>query len=354
MNQTFKLQDYLSEHSQEGLKVSIYLPTHRSIPDARMDPIQYKNQVQKLQRDMEEQYNRREWEPVIAQLETLYDPEFWTYSTEGLAVLADASGIETFRLDQTVPERVYQGTDFDVVPLLRYYEEAHDGYLVDLSRDRVRLFRVNQYGATEMEEADFIKNFPELYDDLDPENRMHMGGTRTDQSVMHGHRAKPEEVEKDRTKYFRYVDETLRKYVKPGVPVILSGTTENVADFKELAKGDFYTDKVIDKPFSSIDHNEQKILLRDILRPRYLERLKVSLEDFEYQNSQKKTVFGQPKILERAKEGRVQTLFINGDYTPESQGELNSLINQVIQTGGKVVILTEDKLKENLSAVLRY
>lgn len=358
MKQTFRLNDYLSEHNEpDKPKVSIYLPTHRSLPDARQDPILYKNQLQKIQAELEQKYNRRDWGPLMNHLNQIHDDsDFWTYSTEGLAILADETGAQVIHLYQPVPERVVVGQDFDVVPLLRYHEGNHRGYLVDIGRDRVNLYRVNQHGAEKVKEADFMKNFPELFDDFDDENRMNMGGNRLDatQAVMHGNKAKPEEMEKDREKYFRYINQQLRKFIDKDTPVIIAGTTENVSEYKELAKGDFYTKQSIEKPFDSIDHNEQRKILRDILRPRYRERMQTELDDYHYQQSQGKTVYGLPKITEQAELGRVKTVFINADYEPQSQIELNDMIKRVMTSGGEVIILTEDKLDKDLSAVLRY
>lgn len=356
MKQSFKLHDYLKTHMVEGSpKVSIYMPTHRSMPDAKQDPILFKNFIQQAQRELEPKFNRRQWEPIIKSLDELFnDPDFWTHSTESLAVLADEAGVETFRLEQTIPPKMVAGEHFDLVPLLRYYDTVYSGYLIDISRDRVRLYRVNQNGAEEVAEADVIKNFPELFDDLDPEQRMHSGGTRSDMSVMHGVKAKPEEVEKDRIKYFRYIDDQLKKYVAKDTPVIVAGTSENVAEFKSLAKADFYTEQSIEQPFESLEHQQRPQRLRAILRPRYRERIAKQLEDFGYQASQGKTVAGLEAVLEQAGQHRIQTLFISSDYVPESQGQLNSIIDQVISAGGEVLILTEDRLENDLSASLRY
>jgi len=356
MKQTFKLHEYLSEHMVDGSpKVSIYMPTHRSMPDAKQDPILFKNLIQQAQRELENKFNRRQWEPLIALLEELHDnPDFWTYATESLAILADETEVETFRLEQTIPQKLVVGEHFDLVPLLRYYDTIYSGYLVDIGRDRVQLYRVNQNGAEKVKEEDIIKNFPELYDDLDSEARMHAGGTRTDMSVMHGVKAKPEQVEKDRIKYFRYIDEQLRKYIGKDTPVIVAGTSENVAEFRSLAKGDFYTEQSIDQPFDSIEHDQQPERLRAILRPRYRERIGKQLEDYGFLKSQDKTVAGTDDVLAQAQQHRIQTLFIDSDYQPEDQGQLNDIINRVLTSGGQVVILTEDKLDDRLAATLRY
>lgn len=356
MKQKLKLQDYLSHPQVEGSpKVSIYMPTHRSMPEARQDPILFKNYIQQAQRELEKNFNRRQWEPLIKALEQMEsDPDFWTYSTEGLAVLADEHGVESFRLEQSIPGRVKAGAHFDLVPLIRYYDTTYAGYLVDISRDRVKLYQVTQHGANELADDSMVRDFPELFDDLDYEAKMHAGGTRADMSVMHGVKAKPEEIAKDRVKYFRYVDEQLRKHIGKDTPVIIAGTSENVAEFKNLAKGDFYTEASIEKPFDSISHDEQPQILRSILRPRYRERIQKQLDDYGYQSAQGKTAVGLDAIAEAAAEHRIQDLFISGDYESEDQGVLNQIISQVISAGGQVNILTEEKLDDDLAASLRY
>jgi hypothetical protein len=68
--------------------VSVYLPTHRALPEARQDPIRFKNLLREAESELASRSLRA---PEIAELlkpaqNLLDDPLFWWYQAAGLAV----------------------------------------------------------------------------------------------------------------------------------------------------------------------------------------------------------------------------------------------------------------------------
>lgn len=351
------LDRYLAlEHKEGSPKTSLYQPTSRSMPDAKADPILFKNLLQEAKIQLEEKYNRRVWEPLIKELEALQvDADFWTYSKEGLAVLIDESGMEVFRVDQSFEPSVTVEEHFYLLPLLEVYESLDAVYLLDLSKDRVSLYLVNQFTAEPVQQDKIITAFSELFDDFDAHADLNFGSYSGDGSGYHGHRSKPEEEEKERDKYFRYIDQALGEFIKgEDVPVLLAGTRDNLAHYRDLAKGNFYLQRQLEKPFASVDLKERRALLQEILKPRYQERVNKLLEDYSKKAADGLLVGGVENALPMAEHGRVETLFVQGDKGPEERMKVNELTEKVLLSGGEVVILQHDKLRGTVSATLRY
>ncbi len=351
------LDRYLAlEHKEGSPKISLYQPTSRSMPEIKADPIVFKNLLQEAKALLEEKYNRRVWKPLLDSLEGIQaDADFWQQNKEGLAVLIDESGMEVFRVEQPFDPSVSVEEHFYLLPLLEIYESFDAAYLLDLSKDRVALYRVNQNTADPVEQDVIITSFDELFDDFDAHADLNFGSYSGDGSAYHGHRSKVEEEEKEREKYFRYVDQALSEFLKgKDVPVLLAGTRDNLSHYRELAKGGFYMQRQLEKPFSSVDVAERRTLLQEVLKPRYEERMRELLEDYAKKASDGLLVGGVDNALPMAAYGRVETLYIQGDKGPAERMKINELIEKVLLSGGEVVVLQDERLRGTVSATLRY
>lgn len=357
MTNTERLKNFLCEHYQEASpRVSIYMPTHRKAPDNKQDPINFKNFILEAKEILDAKYSRREWEPIIERLETLQRAvDFWNRTTEGLVVLADGQGLNTFLLEQTIPAKMVVEEHFYIVPLMKYYDPIGMGYLVDLGKDRFGFYRVTRNAISEVEQDEIKTSFPELFDDLDVNANLNFGSYGGGYSSFHGHRAKPEQQEKDREKYFRYIDKMLAEYFSNNdTPVILSGIPSNIAEFKKYAKAGFYTDQSIEKPLDSMDYEQKKKSVQEILQPRYEEKTAKLKEQFGLQVSQGMVRFGLDQVEEPAKNGRIETLIISEKHGFEDQSKLNDVISHVISSGGEIYVLDADQSDYEISAILRY
>lgn len=353
------LRRYLAQEHKEGSpRISIYLPTSRSMPEVKGDPIVYKNLLQKAKGILEEKYPRRSWESLLKRLEEKQgDPEFWRYNKDGLVLLADEDGEEVFRVDVTFRPTVVVAGYFYVLPLLKVIDSDVSVVLLDLSKDRLRLYNVHHYVATPFEQEEIKTSFNELFDDFDSHGNLNFGSYSGsgDSSAYHGHRARPEELEKDRDKYFRYVDQKLGEWKdRNSLPVLLSGTRENIARFRSLAKGDFYLDESIDKPFDSMEINERRELLQEVLSPRQDAKIQKYLDEYGQKASQGLLIGGVENIHPIASFGRIEKLFVQDHKAEEDRTKLSELTEGILLSGGDVVLLKDKGLRGNVSATLRY
>ena len=69
--------------------VSLYLPTHRTEPDRREDPIRYRKLVQTAEERLRAKHPAGQVQAILRKFHALTDDTaFWSSSQDGLAVLA--------------------------------------------------------------------------------------------------------------------------------------------------------------------------------------------------------------------------------------------------------------------------
>ncbi|PKK39697.1 hypothetical protein ABB02_01037 [Clostridiaceae bacterium JG1575] len=335
MNHAKELIGILKTERDEKLpRVTLYLPTHRREPDNKKDPIVFKNLMKKAEELMAKNYEKGAYQEVLKRLEALQkDTLFWNHSTEGLGVLAVGTECYPYRLLTPVPEDVVVGETFHILPLLEHGEAGAEMLLVDLAKDRFRLFSVGPYHVRELEQDEIKTHFNELFEDLDSESNVNTGSYAGTSGAFHGHRAKPEEVRKDREKYFRYLDASLSRFNKDRLPVILAGTTENVAAFREWAKGDFYAKEALTQPLESVTEDQVQQLVQKRLQEEKGE-LKRRREARLVAAKQEHAIsLDLRDIQQKAQEGRVAELFVNTRRMDPNRRMLDAAVAQLILTG---------------------
>lgn len=355
MINTNLLTKFMKRHQASGPKISIYMPTHRTQPDNKQDAILFKNLLQQSKDQLAESYPRRVWLSMVEQLEQLQkDSDFWNKRTEGLAVLLDESGLEVFELSHSPQQRLVVDEHFYLIPLMRHQGEHEAAYLIDLSKDRITFYRIEGEQAIMIEPEQIKTSFPEMFDDFDADSQVNFGSYKGGQVAYHGHRSKSEEQQKDREKYFRYLDQRLPEVVG-NAPVIVAGVTENVTEFRKLAKSDNYLEQTIDKPFDSMDHEQQQEAIRNILTPHSKKILQKALARYDHAEAHGKASQGFDAIFNQSQAGQIDTLYLSADHGLQNERGLNELIQNVIRADGEVVLLdkTVDE-RHPISAILRF
>ena len=324
--------------AEDTPRISLYIPTHRAYPDNRQDPIVYKNQLKLVENALEERSPRRDWEKTFEKMQLLLEDEnFWMHTTEGLGVLGAGGRAETFLLDSPEDPAFYVGDDFHLLPLYPLIGSLSQAYLADISRDRFIMYYAGSEGITEMEMPDIKNDFSELFDDFDANANLRTGSYGGLSGALHGHGSKPEEPDKDREKYFRYLDgafASLNK--KSGLPVILAGTQDSLNEFSALAKGAFYLDGKIESPLESLSPDDIAGRIKTILKPSLEKSLSSLRTLINNKQNENKAVGDLKDIAAAAQEGRVELLILPQVLRESEQASMDKAAQQVLQNGGRV------------------
>lgn len=356
-----ELMQFLSQdRNLEMPHITLYMPTHRAHPDNQRDPITYKNFIREIEKQLEENetYPRRLWQAAVDKLKSLYnDDEFWPYTSEGMAVLAAGEDMKVFKLFHAPQERVHIGPEFFLIPLLAKLQHEETAHLVDLSHDRFEAYLVSRSSMVPVQFDGVITSFSDLFTDLDPNANLNVGSYSGLVGTHHGHRTKPEETEKNREKYFRYLDDEFSAvYKEDGIHMILSGTTENLAQFRAIAKGNFYTEEMISQPVSSLKEQDLINRVLDILSPlKNAEQQKVVNRVIQARREGNlETDLG--RMLDQAQQGRVGELILNINQPEDRLAHLNKLIARLNSTGAPVTVFRDypSELQSDVIALNRY
>ncbi len=358
MNNKEKIRKLILECKDSNLpRISLVMPTHKKSPDNKKDMILYKNLLHNIKTALEGQYARSIYENTLEKLQKIQeDTMFWMYNSDGLLVLACGDTIETFRLQYPVMEKISVSDAFHIQPIFAQQEIFGKHYLIDLAKDRFKLYRISQNKIIEMNDLEIKTSFSELYDDFDMDSNVNVGTYGGLSGMYHGHREKSEETKKDREKYFRYLDREFKKLHQiDGSHFIFAGTTENIMTFKHISQENFYHELTINHPLSSLKPEEIEEVINDILQPLVDETKNMIEQDIRKSKYNDNYVNDFSIIQEASKEGRIRKLIIKEKQTMAVNIPLDNVVNEVIVYHGDIIVFDEDTidLKDDITAIIR-
>ena len=343
-----------------GTVLSLYQHTHRRGADVEQGPIQFKNLMREAEEKLEPHLERGVLPRIMEKLERIQrNTDFWRHRTEGLALFVAGDEIYTFDLPEQVQNKVYVGQAPHVLPLIEVYQKLAPHYVLELYKDRFSLYHGDGQQLDELKTEELPKAFAELFDDMDSESKFHAGSSprgRTD-GVMHGVRSKPEEVEKDKEKYYRYLDNELTPLLRElGEPVILAGLKENIADYRQVTDDPIYAAETLEKPIRDLGDTGYAERIREILEKHYTRRIDSRMESLERALANSGASTDQEEIRNALEMGRVEALLIRTEFKEESREQLDQLAQATYQQSGEVIMVpvTTDAMDKSLAALYRY
>jgi hypothetical protein len=136
--------------------LSILLPTHRTSPANRQDPIRIKNMVNEAKERLTTEFSQRELEPLLQRLETLVSEIDYPYTLDGLAMYVSHDFAKLYYLPFAIPERIVIDRTFATRDLVYGMHRALRYWVLLLSQASTRLLA----GTAETLEEVCESNFP--------------------------------------------------------------------------------------------------------------------------------------------------------------------------------------------------
>lgn len=138
-------------------RISLYLPTHKTGPELRQDPIRLKNLLRQAARTLEERgMGQREVDDLLAEANAHTGGEggpFWQHQDHGLAVFIAPGQTRFIHAPFSFAEQVHVGRRFIVKPLLPMLMRDGDFYVLAVSQDDATLHRGSRYGLEPVQDA---------------------------------------------------------------------------------------------------------------------------------------------------------------------------------------------------------
>jgi hypothetical protein len=340
--------------------LSILLPTHRTSPDNKQDPILVKNLVNEATQRLSEEFSTRELEPLLNNLDGLVNDIDYTYALDGLALFVSHDFAKKFYLPFSVPQRVVIDQTFATRDLVYGMHRAQRYWVFLLSVASTRLLA----GTGETLEEVFDRNFP-----------MPMTGPAATGPVPY--HADSAYVDDRHRRFFQQVDTAFAEYAEDDtLPIILGGVTRQISFFQEVSQ---YSSQVA----GTITGNFDKATLAEIMPNvwpivqgvRQQQRAE-ALQSLNTAMNEGKVVSTIEEVWRLAQDGRGHLLLVEKGYhvpavITENGGlevvdnpggvdvmddAVDEIIEAVLAKGGEVMIMEDDALTQyqRIALTLRY
>jgi Bacterial archaeo-eukaryotic release factor family 3 len=343
--------------------LTITLPTHRTRPDNRQDPIRVKNLVTEGTQRLLGEFSKREVAPLLDRLNALVDRLDYEYTLDGLVLAVNHDMAREYVLPFTLNERVVVDDTFFTRDLVHALNRVRRYWVLSLSEQATRLYS----GTREDLEEITTGGFP-----------MRHSGPGGDTVLPGGPGVNTSAYRDDRHRqFFRDVAKAFGVFsVEDPLPLAVAGVDRYLAFFREVSGID---DIVATLP-GNFDHLSAHDLGRRIwpnVREGFIARRREVLQELETAMSSRRAASTLDEVWQLAGRGQGKVLVVEEGYHQPARlnerghldlnvddhtapGVMDDAVDEVITTvlakGGQVVFVEDGELAfhERIALILRY
>lgn len=368
---------------QQGLHISMYLPTHKTGRETQQNAIRFKNVLQEAEKRLLSKGLRSpDVKEMLDPAEKLqHSPGFWNNQSYGLAILLTKKDFHYYRLPLHFDELVVIGPSYHIKPLLPFFSTDGHFYILALSQNEIRLFE----GTRDSVDAIDLESMPQTMAEalqLDRLNRhldYHTGertpGPGGGAAVYHGH--DPSNENKTRIlKWFKRIDAEMPDVlIGNQSPMVLAGVEFLFPLYREANAYPHLVEDGISGSPEEFTPEELHSRAWPIVEPYFIQTRENAAAQYYQLTDSGQTTTDVKEAVKAAYEGRVADLFVAldvqvwGDFDPGTHtvhlhedaqtGDIDLLDLASIQTilnGGSVFAVEEEQVPDGgpLAAVFRY
>lgn len=344
--------------------VSITMPTHRTSPENKQDPIRVKNLVHEAADRLLIEFNKREIQPLITRLENLADNIDYNNLLDGLVLFANQEYSQSFLLPISISERVVVDETFFTRNLVHALNEAIRYWVLVLSEKPTRLYEGTRDSLVEVQGEGF------------PMEHTGPGGS----AALPGGVGVNISAYRDEyhRKFFRAVDKALKRYMDDDrLPLVVVGVDRYHSFFNEVTN---YQNLIFGRITGNYDKttaHELAKLVWPLVEEKIAEKQTQSLADLRKAVSDRRVASEISDIWRLAYEGRGHLLLVEKDFhyparlqedtqilipaeditAPDVIDDaVDEIVEAVISMGGDVVFMENGQLDDHqrIAMILRY
>lgn len=297
--------------AQRGnLCVTIIIPTHGH----NVQRIQNQKTIEKAFLKVKEQLLTAKWpkqkkDRVSDRLDAILGTIDYLRLQDGLAIFVSPKVSRFFLLPFRVREKIAIDDNFEIRDLFYFQQFLTPYYLLALSKKKIRLFRGEGRDIREVINNDFPRTYIDEYEYAKPS----VAG-------ISGHGLKSPEGDKSILRESREMafllqsDKILDSYLRTDIPLLIAGTREVLANFREVTH---HSDRVMGSITGSYDY-DALYPLAEATWGKMEECVKASHRDIllQLQDAKGKNLVaeGVREVWRAANEGKGRTLVLEKDY----------------------------------------
>ena len=317
--------------------LSLYLPTHRKVPDNRVDRPAYRHLVDALELALSVSKPRDEIERLLGPFRMLADDiAFWEHTHDGLALFGSDGHARGFLLQRPVVPLALVSRRFHTMPLVRSVMACDRFNVLALTSRSARVFEGTAWhdpqGST-VEPLAAVSLVPlpgrpatatlgrgDVIDEetLEPhrvQRGMGPAGLGTGGVVHGGFGAKQDDIDADTEIFLRHVDDRVLDQVsrRAGLPIVLVAQARLAAMFRGLTKNDLLIDEPVAKDPHLMSDRELAAVVADVFRRAHAARIARELRAFAQARDRGLAATDLADIAHAVVGGQVATLFVEAD-----------------------------------------
>ncbi|MEX0688892.1 MAG: hypothetical protein WD072_09515 [Pirellulales bacterium] len=387
--------------------LSLYLPTHRNVPENRVDRPRYRHLVESLELALALARPRAEVERLLHPFRVLDgDRAFWEHTHDGLAIFAADGLARGFVLERPVAPLALVTNHFHVLPLVRLAAALERWTVLALTSRAAIVYAAEAWhdlaGGPAARELAIVRLEPLPLSATEPRTRL-VRGDVVDEEIREPHRvslgkgpagrAKPQvirggagskqdDIDKDTEIFLRHVDAVVETEVsRPmSLPLMLVAAAPLAATFRKISRNPWLVEEHVPRDGHLLSRDELAALVAPHLAALHLRRVERELHAVEQARGRGRLLADLAEIGRAAVAGRIATLYVEADrFEPghfdretgcieRTNGEqadlslsggqpasgfedvLGSLAETVLETGGGVVIVAAAALSARSGA----
>lgn len=314
--------------------VSILLPTHRTSPDNKQDPIRVKNLVDEAKTRLGEEFSPRELEPLFNRLDTLVSEINYPHTLDGLALYVSHEFAKLYYLPFSVPARVVIDKTFATRDLVYGLHRDQRYWVFLLSENSTRLLAGTGQTLEEVEDG----NFP-----------MQMTGPGATAPIPFD--ADTAYLDDRYRRFFQQVDSTFTEYAADeSLPLIVGGVVRQVSFFQEVSQHTSAIAGTLSGNFDRASLSELSLEVWPIVQSVREAQQASALASLDAAMGIKAVVSSIEETWRLAQEGRGKLLLVEKNYHVPAILTENGGLELVEASGGTEVM--DDAVDEIIEAVL--
>lgn len=345
--------------------LTITLPTHRTSPDNRQDPIRLKNLVSDATRRLTDEFGSREVAPLIDALERLAASIEHRDNLDGLALFVGGDVARFERVPFMLPERVMVDGHFFIRDLVYAYNRSPHYLVLALSEQPTRLFEATR---DDLQERTAGSPFP-----------MTHGGAGGARGLPNDPAINTSQLRDEHHRiFFRNVDAALGEYLaRDPQPVAVVGVDRYLAFFHEVTSHGEQIVATLTGNHDQTSAHELGKLVWPLVKENLAHRRAAIFEQLDAAVGGQRSASTLGEVFRFAQEGRGAVLVVEEGYhepatlgengytlLPAGEGEgaaalddaVDAAVATVLEKGGRVVFVDDGALSIHgrIAMILRY
>lgn len=361
------VREAVAAHPAPGLTLG--MPTHRNVPDNRVDRPTYRHLVEALEAALLPTCSRTETTRLLEPLRVLgATVRFWEHTREGLVVLAADGKARVFMLPVPVQPVAMVAPRFHTLPLVRlaascdrYHvlcltsREAHlhEGCLVDGVPDTLDVVSLHgPDGPPRLDRAEIVDT--EIHQPHRVFRGMGPAGLGAESVVHGGTGSKQDDIDADTEIFFRHVDDVVREQValRSRLPLVIVALPRLAAVFRRLSKNRHLLDEFVPHDAHLLPSDRLQELVAPVFARAREQRIEHALRRFSVARDRGLAAGDISDIARAAVAGKVALLLVERDrFEPgrfdRATGAIDpggSVPADLSRSGDEPAIRTEDML----------